>query len=99
MSRRDKLHSVRISVDQPLDDVDLLQKDWHGVLELGRAADVGGPELKGSFGLFLPFSFFSSFQAQITIFTANECEKMSIQYMVPGFKLTTFGTGVSSHNH
>ena len=25
--------------------------------------------------------------------------KMSIQYMVPGFELTTFGTWVFSHNH
>ena len=24
---------------------------------------------------------------------------MSIQYTVPGFELTTFATGVSSHNH
>ena len=27
------------------------------------------------------------------------CEKMSIQYMVMGFKPTTFRTRVSSHNH
>ena len=28
-----------------------------------------------------------------------KCEKMSIQYMVPGFELMTFWTWVSSHNH
>ena len=39
-----------------------------------------------SFHLFLPF------QTHITIFTTNNCEKMSIQYMVPGFELTAFGT-------
>ena len=36
--------------------------------------------------LFLPF------QTQITIFTANMCEKMSIQYTVLGFELITFET-------
>ena len=45
------------------------------------------------------FHLFSSFQTHISIFAANKCEKMSIQYTVPGFKLTTFGTWVSSHNH
>ena len=35
------------------------------------------------------FSLFSSFQTHITIFTTHECEKMSIQYTVPGFELTT----------
>ena len=38
------------------------------------------------------FHLFSSFQTNITIFTTNICEKMSIQYTVPGFELTTFGT-------
>ena len=38
------------------------------------------------------FNLFSSFQTHITIFTPNKCEKMSIQYTVPGFKLMTFGT-------
>ena len=42
---------------------------------------------------------FSSFQINITILTTNICEKMSIQSTVLGFKLTTFGTRVSSHNH
>ena len=32
-------------------------------------------------------------------FTTNVCEKMSIQYTVPGFEPTAFGTWVSSHNH
>ena len=32
-------------------------------------------------------------------FTTNKYDKMSIQYMVPGFELTTFGTRVSSNNH
>ena len=42
--------------------------------------------------------YFRSFQAKIiTIFTT--CEKMSIQYTVLGFELTTFWTRVSSHNH
>ena len=27
------------------------------------------------------------------------CEKMSFQYMLPGFEPTIFGTCVSSHNH
>ena len=38
------------------------------------------------------FSFiFWSFQTNITIFTTNICEKISIQYTVPGFEPTTFG--------
>ena len=41
-------------------------------------------------GLF--FVYFWSFQTSNTIFTTNECEKMSIQYMAPGFELTSFGT-------
>ena len=32
----------------------------------------------------------SSFQTHITIFTTSKYEKMSIQYTVPGFELTTF---------
>ena len=44
------------------------------------------------------FSFFRLFQTNITNFTTNKCEKMSIQYMAPRFKPTTFGTWVSSHN-
>ena len=48
-------------------------------------------------GLF--FVYFWSFQTNITIFTTNICEKMSIQYTVLGFEPTTFGTWVSSHNH
>ena len=32
-------------------------------------------------------------------FYNNYMWKMSIQYIVPGFKPTTFGTWVSSHNH
>ena len=39
-----------------------------------------------------------SFQTNITIFTANKCEKMSIQDTVLRFEPTTFGTWVSSHN-
>ena len=40
------------------------------------------------------FSFiFGLFQTNIiTIFTTNICGKMSIQYTVPGFEPTTFGT-------
>ena len=38
------------------------------------------------------FHLFSSFQTHTTIFITNKCEKMFIQYMVLGFKLTTFGT-------
>ena len=38
------------------------------------------------------FNLLSSFQTHITIFTTNKGEKMSIQYTVPGFKPTTFGT-------
>ena len=36
------------------------------------------------------FCLFSSFQTQIKFFATNKREKMSIQYMVPGFELTTF---------
>ena len=45
------------------------------------------------------FHLFSSFQTHITMFTTNKCEKMSVQYMVPGFELMTLGTWVPSHNH
>ena len=46
------------------------------------------------------FVYFRSFQTNmITIFATNICKKMSIQYTVPGFKPTTFGKWVSSHNH
>ena len=38
------------------------------------------------------FHLFLSFQTNITIFTANKYEKMSIKCMVLGFELTTFGT-------
>ena len=43
---------------------------------------------------------FGSFQTNInTIDATNKCEKMSIQYMVPGFEPTTFRSWVSSYNH
>ena len=45
------------------------------------------------------FVYFRSFKTKITNFTTNLCEKMSIQYKVPGFEPTTFGMWVSSHNH
>ena len=45
------------------------------------------------------FNLFSSFQTNITIFTTNIWEKMSIQYTVLGFETTTFRTWVSSHDH
>ena len=54
------------------------------------------------------FNLFSSFQTRITIFATNKHDmahgqgknvKMSIQYTVPRFELTTFGTRNSSHNH
>ena len=45
------------------------------------------------------FHLCSFFQTNITIFTANKCEKMSIQYTVLGYEPKTFGTWVSSHNH
>ena len=38
----------------------------------------------GNPGLF--FIYFRSFQTYGTIFTTNQSEKMSIQYMVPGFE-------------
>ena len=38
------------------------------------------------------FIYFRLFQTNITIFTTNKCEKMSIQYTVLGFEPTTFGT-------
>ena len=44
-------------------------------------------------GLF--FISFLSFQTNITIFTTSKCEKMSIQYPVPWFELTTFWLWVS----
>ena len=47
-----------------------------------------------------PFRLFSSFQTNITIHTINKWENWeSIQNTVLGFKQTTFGTWVSSHNH
>ena len=48
-------------------------------------------------GLF--FVYLLSFQANITFFTTNIWGKMSIQYLVPGFELTTFKLWVSSFNH
>ena len=39
------------------------------------------------------FRLFSVFFKQtLQIFSTNICEKMSIQYTVPGFEPTTFGT-------
>ena len=39
------------------------------------------------------FSFiFGLFKQTLQIFTTNICEKMSIQYTVPGFEPKTFGT-------
>ena len=40
----------------------------------------------------LSFVYFQSFQTNNTIFTTNQCEKLSIQYAVPGFEPTTFST-------
>ena len=51
-------------------------------------------------GLFL--IYFWSFQTSNTLFTTNQCEKMSClssSYTVPGFNPTTFRTWVISHNH
>ena len=45
------------------------------------------------------FHLFSYFQTNITIFTTNKFEKMSIQYKVLGFKPTTFRLWEASHNH
>ena len=36
------------------------------------------------------FRLFLSFQTNTTNLTTNKFEKMSIQYLAPGFKLTTF---------
>ena len=44
----------------------------------------------------LLFDLFLCFQTHITIFSTNKCEKMSIQFTVLGFELTTFGILVSS---
>ena len=38
-----------------------------------------------------PGLFFGLFKQTLQIFTTNICEKMSIQYTVPGFEPTTFG--------
>ena len=35
------------------------------------------------------FVYFWSFQANVTIFTTNQCKKMSIQYMATGIEPTT----------
>ena len=51
----------------------------------------------GQSGLF--FIYFRSFQTNNTIFTTNEYEKMSIEYMAPGFEPMTFRTWVVTHNH
>ena len=45
------------------------------------------------------FCLFSFFPINISIFTTNMCEKVSIQYAVLGFEPSTFRTWVSSHNH
>ena len=45
------------------------------------------------------FNIFSSFEANITIFNTNNCEKMSIQDTVLGFEPTTFATWDSCDNH
>ena len=45
------------------------------------------------------FRLFSVFSKKINFNTNMCCEKMAIQYTVPGFEPTTFGTWVSSHNH
>ena len=42
------LQVVRVLVDEPLDEVDLLQGDLHRVLVLGAARRVRDPELEGS---------------------------------------------------
>ena len=43
--------------------------------------------------LWASFSFiFGLFRQTLQIFTTNVCEKMSIQYMAPGFEPTTLGT-------
>ena len=48
----------------------------------------------------LSFSFIFVFSnTHYKFYNKYVCEKISIQYMVQGFKLTTFGTWVSSHNH
>ena len=44
------------------------------------------------------FCLFLSFQTNITILTINKCENMSIQDMMLGLELMTFGTRASSHN-
>ena len=49
-------------------------------------------------GLFFCF-FVGLFQTNSTIFTINQCEKMSIQYMAPGFETTTSQTWVVTHYH
>ena len=36
------------------------------------------------------FRLFSVFSNKQYIFKTNQCEKMSIQYLAPGFKLATF---------
>ena len=45
------------------------------------------------------FVYFRSFQTNNTIFTTNQCEKMSKQYTAPGFEPTTCRTWVITHNH
>ena len=47
------------------------------------------------------FVYFRSFPENNTIFTTNQCEKMSIQYQctAPGFEPMTFWTWVVTHNH
>ena len=65
-------------------------------LVLGRNSNYiffNGPTL-ASFSFIFVFS-----NTHFKLCNKCVCEKMSIQYMVPGFELTTFGTWVSSHNH
>ena len=45
------------------------------------------------------FRLFSVFSNKQYIFSTNQCEKISIQYMALGFKPTTFRTWVVTRNH
>ena len=45
------------------------------------------------------FIYFCLFNQKLQILLQIDMWKMSIQYMVPGFELTTFQTWASFHNH
>jgi hypothetical protein len=53
LRRLDELELLRVGLDEPLDQVDLLQGDLHGVLVLGPAGRVRHPQLQTQHNFFV----------------------------------------------